>query len=179
MARYIDGDEAAFRRLFAKLAPRLHAFFRRSFGQDVVADDLLQTTFLKLHGARGSYERGQRVTPWIYGIAARVRADELRRRYRRRDDASVDDVVLGVSGDEAESNEISTVVRAAVDMLPEGQRVVVHLHRFDDMTFREIGEVLGLEEGTVRVRAFRAYATLRERLAEMAPTTDAPPEVAS
>lgn len=62
-------------------------------------------------------------------------------------------------------------MQAAIAELPEGQRVVVLLHRFEGMTFGEIGEALGAAEGAVRIRAFRAYATLRRKLEDL---SDAP-----
>ena len=56
MAAYVAGDARAFEQLFARLAPRLHGFFRRSFGE--AADDLLQVTFMKVHRARQQYRQG-------------------------------------------------------------------------------------------------------------------------
>lgn len=82
MARYAGGDNLAFERLFALFAPRIRAFLLRSFSDGAVADDLMQTTFLKLHRARESYRSESPLKPWLYAIAAGVRRDELRRRYR-------------------------------------------------------------------------------------------------
>src|SRR5262245_44913303 len=82
MAQYAAGDTDAFRRLFARLAPGLRAFFLRSFRDLSVAEDLVQSTFLKLHRARASYRPELAARPWIFTIAAGVRRDELRRRYR-------------------------------------------------------------------------------------------------
>src|SRR5262245_35481494 len=86
MAAYARGDRQAFARLFARLAPRLHRFFRRSFGTGATADDLLQQTFLNLHRARASYRPELKVAPWAFAIAARVRLDEFRRRKRLAED---------------------------------------------------------------------------------------------
>jgi len=55
-------------------------------------------------------------------------------------------------------------VRAALDRLPESQRVVVHLHRYEGLTFEEIAAVLSTTPGAVRVRASRAYEKLRQEL---------------
>jgi RNA polymerase sigma-70 factor (ECF subfamily) len=55
-------------------------------------------------------------------------------------------------------------VRAAIKRLPESQRVVVHLHRYEELTFEQIADVLGTTPGAVRVRASRAYERLREEL---------------
>ena len=82
MALYAEGDGAAFRRLFELMAPRIRAFFLRSFADAAVADDLTQATFLKLHSARVSYRADRPLKPWVFTIAAGVRCDELRRRYR-------------------------------------------------------------------------------------------------
>jgi RNA polymerase sigma-70 factor (ECF subfamily) len=91
MQRYLAGDVGAFEALFARLAPRVHGFFLRSFRESAVADDLLQATFLKLHRARTAYRRGDPLRPWVFTIAANVRLDELRRRYRVPA-ASVEDI---------------------------------------------------------------------------------------
>ncbi|MDQ3036474.1 MAG: RNA polymerase sigma factor [Myxococcota bacterium] len=179
MAAYVDGDPHAFEVLFGRFAPRVHAFFARTFRSRAVADDLVQTTFLKIHAARDSYERERPVRPWLFGIAARVRIDELRRRYRKSEtsDDELESMALPVEGGHdawPEANEAAERVRRAVDALPEGQRVVVLLHRFEGMTFGEIASALSSADGgkavsevAVRVRAFRAYEVLRAALADL------------
>ena len=63
MSAYVAGDARAFEKLFARLAPRVHAFFRRSFRDEGVADDLLQVTFMKVHRARVQYRLELRRRP--------------------------------------------------------------------------------------------------------------------
>jgi RNA polymerase sigma factor (sigma-70 family) len=177
MAAYVSGDRHAFEQLFARLAPRLHRFFRRSFSAESTADDLLQVTFLKLHRARDTYKPDMRVAPWAFAIAARVRLDEYRKRKRLAEDG--DEEALA-RADEARATEprddgaidgdAADAVRRAIDALPESQRVVIHLNRFEEMTFAEIARVLGTTEGAVKLRAFRAYGALRRALAPLAPT---------
>jgi RNA polymerase sigma-70 factor (ECF subfamily) len=180
MAAYARGDRHAFAQLFARLGPRVHRFFKRSFGSDAVADDLLQQTFLKVHGARASYKPDLRARPWIFAIAARIRIDEYRRRKRLAEDgdeealARADEAAAAAAGDGGETLEAGEIeaVRRAVDALPESQRVVVHLNRYEGMTFAEIARVLGTTEGAVKLRAFRAYGTLREKLAPLFDASD-------
>ena len=57
--------------------------------------------------------------------------------------------------------------RDALDALPESQRAVIHLHRFEGMTFPQIAGVLGTSEVAVRGRAFRAYAQLRKQMTDL------------
>lgn len=178
MQSYVAGDPRAFDALFSRYGARLHAFFSRSFRSGSVADDLVQTTFLKVHSARASYDPGLPVRPWLFGIAARVRIDELRKRYRAAEKASdeeLGELTLPTSDTPdrwPEANEEAERVRKAIDTLPDAQRVVVLLHRFEGLTFAEIAEALSVEgpkltEVAVRVRAFRAFAALREALADL------------
>jgi RNA polymerase sigma-70 factor (ECF subfamily) len=180
MSAYVAGDRRAFEQLFARLAPRLHGFFRRSFGSEATADDLLQTTFLKLHRARETYKAEMRVAPWAFAIAARVRLDEYRKRKRLAEDgdeealARADEThAAGAQEPERLDGDTADAVRRAVDALPESQRVVVHLNRFEGMTFAEIARVLDTTEGAVKLRAFRAYGALRARLRAFAPGQEA------
>src|SRR2546425_484262 len=90
MAAYVAGDGRAFEKLFAMLAPRIHAFFMRSFADHSLADDLLQVTFLRARGAGADSRPALPLRPWLYAIAARVRLDELRRKYRLPETADED-----------------------------------------------------------------------------------------
>lgn len=172
MEAYVAGDAGAFERLFRSLAPSLRAFFARSVGPGAAAEDLVQTTFLKLHAARGAWRSGERLRPWAFTIAARVRVDWLRTQGRterglEEGEGVADPDPRGEPGDVFIAEERAERVRAALDRLPEPQRVVVHLHRLEGMTFAEIGRVLGISEGAAKLRAFRAYAQLRALLADL------------
>jgi RNA polymerase sigma-70 factor, ECF subfamily len=175
MARYLAGDHQAFEQLFARLAPRIYGLFMRSFGQPTVAEELVQTTFLHMHRSRATYRAGLPVRPWLFTIAVRVRRDELRRRYRLKEDCDEEALVraeeaMAMSGggsDGETQRERAARVREAIDRLPESQRVVVQLHRFEGLTFPQIAEILGTTALAVRARAFRAYETLRVELADL------------
>jgi RNA polymerase sigma-70 factor (ECF subfamily) len=161
----------AFDQLFKSLAPRLIAFFMRAFPDRALAEDLLQTTFVRLHAVRHSYRVGSPVRPWVFTIAARLRIDELRRKRRvprAASEAELDTLEApqeaAAEGRGLDSEDQIRTVRDAIDALPESQRLVIHLHRFEELTYAQIGAVLGVSEGAARIRAFRAYATLRDRL---------------
>jgi RNA polymerase sigma factor (sigma-70 family) len=184
MARYLAGDHQAFERLFTRLAPRVYGFFMRSFGEGTVAEELVQATFLNMHRSRATYRIGLPVRPWVFTIAARVRQDELRRRYRLKEDcdeeafiqAETMTAMTAAGADDDTQRERAARVREAIDRLPESQRVVVQLHRFEGFTFAQIAEMLGATALAVRARAFRAYETLRAELADL---VQAPPPTPS
>ncbi|MBW2734109.1 MAG: RNA polymerase sigma factor [Deltaproteobacteria bacterium] len=177
MEAYVKGDREAFRKLFRLLAPRVHGFFLRKLGNPAVADDLMQITFLKVHRARNDYRIGAPLRPWLFTIAARVRLDELRRRVRKPEDADPDGLdrasdaadvrKSAMEVDIVERKDIAAKVREALAALPESQRVVVQLHRYEEFTFDEIAKMIGSTEGAVKLRAFRAYEKLRAQLAPL------------
>ena len=172
MQAYVEGDVEAFQRLFESLAPSLHAFFVRSVGNTSAADDLMQTTFLKLHGARRHWKRGERLRPWVFSIAAHVRVDWLRAQERLPTE-TLDEEGLSAPhsssdpSDGLQDRERSERVHLALESLTEPQRIVVHLHRFEGLGFAEIGKILGISEGAAKLRAFRAYEELRKRLGDL------------
>jgi RNA polymerase sigma-70 factor (ECF subfamily) len=177
MRAYVAGDRGAFTRLFERLAPSLHAFFARSLRSRAAADDLMQATFLKIHRARESWRPELPVRPWVFTIAAHVRQDALRRTRGLSEAAGEEEIAAAEAQGAADTVPDAEValfrraraerVRAALEALPEAQRTVIHLHRYEGMTFAEIAKVLGTTEGAVKLRAFRGYERLRAALADL------------
>ncbi len=169
MSAYLNGDRRSFALLFERWAPRLHGFFLRALRDPSAADDLLQQAFLNVHRARSSFQSIYPLRSWLFRIAANALRDELRRRRRAplatpEEQEAMDQVAPANAPLPLDSQERARAVRAALDRLPESQRVVLHLHRFEEMTFAEIAGVLGTTEGAVKLRAFRAYQRLRREL---------------
>lgn len=170
MLRYVARDDKeAFRQLFERYAGRLAAYFRRTTGLDD-ATDLVQTTFLHLHRARADYHKGQPLRPWLFAIATNVRRDHFRKRSRRQAETPVSDVDEGVpaafrpsSGPEA-STATDRAVRRALEHLPDGQREVLVLRWYSDLSYPEIAAVLGATHSAIKVRAHRAMQQLRALL---------------
>jgi RNA polymerase sigma-70 factor (ECF subfamily) len=174
MEAYVQGDVEAFQRLFQRLAPSLLAFFQRSTGSAAVAEDLMQSTFLKLHDARGRWRSGEKLRPWVFAIAGNVRVDWARRQGRAAEEELDEGALPPAEADPPGGPDSSLLarergerVRAALERLTEPQRVVIQLHRFEGLGFAEIGRALGISEGAVKLRAFRAYQELRALLADL------------
>src|SRR5207248_11649891 len=83
MESFLDGDVSAFEALFSRLAPRLKRSLHMMTGDLHGAEDLTQTTFLKLVRARHTYARGMSVEAWVWTIAKRAYLDDRRQRSRR------------------------------------------------------------------------------------------------
>lgn len=177
MGRYCDGDAAAFRALYALLAPRLLSYLLRMARDRALAEDLLQVTFLKVHRARGAYVRGADPAPWIYAIAHRTFLDEMRKRQRAKVQLSPEGTnvpeqaarIDGKPASEAPEAGVDTervqAALAALDSLPEKQREAVVLTKLDGNSIAEAAAITGTTPGAMKVRAHRGYAALRKALA--------------
>jgi RNA polymerase sigma-70 factor (ECF subfamily) len=179
MAAYAAGERRSFAALFQRWAPRLHGFFLRALGEPAAADDLLQVTFMNVHRARRKFRPLLSLRGWLFSIAAHALQDELRRRKRvplapeEQQEAVADTVAAEDEPVSVESRERARTLRTALERLPESQRAVLYLHRFEQMSFAEIARVLGTSEGAVKLRAFRAYERLRRDLLPLLQEDDA------
>lgn len=174
MQRYQDGDAAAFRELYALVAPRLLGYLLKMARSRAVADDLLQQTFLKVHRARAAYVRGADPMPWIYAIAHRTFIDEARRGKRavvRPGGDDVPEVPAGLTGESDDRRDEPRVdpelAREALDALaelPTQQREAVVLTKLDGKSVAEAAAIAGTTVGAMKVRAHRGYEALRKLL---------------
>src|SRR3954452_19991977 len=85
MDRYAQGENAAFAIVHAGLHGKLRAFLLRLTQAHALADDLVQETFMRMHRARGGFERGAAVVPWAYAIGRNAWLDHLRSAKVRRE----------------------------------------------------------------------------------------------
>ena len=179
MLRVKEGDGASFTILLEKhRLPVIHFLYRMVQNQ-AVAEELAQEVFLRVYRSRESYEPTAKFTTWLFRIATHLALNSLRdgknqRLEERLDDDSSDTPVRQVS-DKRPSVEQTMVyqarldeIRRAVATLPEKQRAAVLMHKYEEMEYSQIAKVLNCSESAVKSLLFRAYETLRARLAYMA-----------
>lgn len=171
MARYSEGDDAAFAEIFAALAPRLQTFLRRLCGSPELAHDLTQETFLRMHRSRGSFVAGNAVIPWAYAIARNCFVSETRSLKSRSARASLDiaehEVATGPEGSAEEVASVrqrAAIVERTLANMSLTNREAFVLIRFEGQSVAEAAQILGASEGAVKLRAFRAYEQLRAAL---------------
>ena len=179
MLRVKAGDGASFGILLEKhRLPVIHFLYRMVQNQ-AVAEELAQEVFLRVFRSRESYEPTAKFTTWLFRIATHLALNALRdgknqRMEERLDDDSSDMPIRQVS-DRQPTVEQSMVYRARLDevrravaTLPEKQRAAVLMHKYEEMEYSQIAKVLNCSESAVKSLLFRAYETLRARLAHMA-----------
>jgi RNA polymerase sigma factor (sigma-70 family) len=172
MEAYVAGDEAAFSQIFARYAPLLLRMMRRQLRQAEDAQELVQQTFLQLHRARNDFEHGRRLRPWLMTIAFNLKREHFRRRTRRPEAALEYEPPASERGDRLELTEDAQRLQSALDTLPDGQREVIIMHWFEELSFPDVAELLGLTVSAVKVRAHRGYKALRQVLEHDMPGDD-------
>ena len=180
MLRVKAGDESAFDYLLQKYRRPMVSFMYRMTRNPAVAEDLAQEVFLRVYRSRESYEPQAKFTTWLYRIATNLAVNHARDTRHERPEAMVSlDEPDGETGrtvdvpDDALTAEESIVrrerlqaIRARVQGLPERQRIAVIMHKYQQMDYRQIAEVLKLSESATKSLLFRAYETLRTQLKE-------------
>lgn len=163
MIRYQAGEGAAFEALYERLARPLRGFLRALTPPGGDVEDLVQTTFLQIHRARGSYLPGRPVEPWVYAIARHValmtrRASGRRARHESPPAEELPEVAVAPR---AEDDLARLDLARFLHRLPEAGREAVWLHHVAGLPFREVAAVQGVTETTAKVRAHRALVALR------------------
>jgi RNA polymerase sigma-70 factor (ECF subfamily) len=174
MERYASGDDGAFRALHDLLAPRLAVFVFRRSSDPAGVEDLVQQVFLQIHAARAHYCPGSPVMPWAFAIARRLLIDAHRRSKRRSPAEAPADGALEEqpSGEEATDAIVATRRLAArlqeqLAVVPELHRTAFELVQLDGLTMAEAAQRLNTTVTAVKLRSFRAYQVLRERLGDL------------
>jgi RNA polymerase sigma factor (sigma-70 family) len=157
--------------LFDKHAPYIHRYLARRAGRQV-ADDLVAETFLAAFAKRDRYDLGYAdARPWLYGIATNLvsqhRRDEARQ-YRIRQATLAEPDIPGhadrVAAD-VTAQAMRTLLNAALAALPAGDRDVLLLIAWEQLTYQEVSRALAIPVGTVRSRLNRARTKTRQILA--------------
>ncbi len=178
MLRVKAGDQSAFDYLVQKYRRPLVSFMYRMARNTAAAEDLAQEVFLRVYRSRASYEASAKFTTWLYRIATNLAVNHARDTRKDRPEVTVSldepdeetgttmDVADGtISAEEAlVRRERMLAIRSRVEALPERQKQAVIMHKYQQMDYKQISEVLKLSESATKSLLFRAYETLREQL---------------
>ena len=175
----MQDDEGAFAQLMRRWEGPIQRLCTRMTGDAHRAQDLTQETFVRVFARRKEYRPDGKFSTWLWRVALNLCYDELRRQQRRAEsslDEAGDDMVarletyaapeLAPDGMLAD-RERDERVRKALMRLPDRYRAVLTLRHYEDLKFCEIGQVLGIPEGTVKSRMAEALTRLGKLLNPM------------
>src|SRR5437879_470837 len=178
MLRVRDGDETSFALLLERHRGPVVHFLYRMVQNQAVSEELAQEVFLRVYRSRETYEPAAKFTTWLFRIATHLALnwirDEKHERAQERLDKQVEDAPVREVADRSPSVEQRLLhnarldeVRQAVAALPDKQRAAVLMHKYEEMEYSQIAKILSCSESEVKSLLFRAYETLRLRLAHM------------
>jgi RNA polymerase sigma-70 factor, ECF subfamily len=147
--------------------PKLRRFALSLCRRGDVADDLVQTTVEKALAGRASWDPATRLDPWLFRILRNAWIDLSRRSLTRGTEIDVADTPEAATVDGDRLTEARLMLReteAALATLPDEQREVILLVCFEELSYAETAEVLGIPKGTVMSRLARGRIALAERL---------------
>ncbi len=179
MLRAKDGDDDAFAQLVASYQDRLVSVLSHLLGDQTSAEDLAQEVFLRIYRARRGYEPTAKFCTWLFKIANNLASNSRRNQGRRREvDLQTENAPSGANPQEqlladksammptrqVDLKEVQRVVQEALESLNERQRLAVLLHKFEEMSYADIGASMELSAAAVKSLLSRARENLRAKL---------------
>lgn len=180
MLRTKEGDEDAFAQLVTSYQDRIVSIFYHVLGDRESAEDLAQEVFLRVYRARNGYQPTAKFATWLFRIANNLASNSKRKKRRQRE--------VPLAGEESgplparpegkalaeksalmptrqvDRSEVRQVVQEALESLNERQRTAVLLHKFEEMSYADIGETLEMSPAAVKSLLSRARDNLRTKL---------------
>ncbi|QPK64634.1 RNA polymerase sigma factor RpoE [Methylomonas sp. LL1] len=174
--RVQQGDKSAFDLLVIKYQHKIVHLVNRYVKDPSEAQDVAQDTFIKAYKALGDFRGDSAFYTWLYRIAINTAKNYLLSRSRRHSDYEVDmqdaeqtenaPQLKDIETPEHQlmNDQIITVIKSAIEKLPEEMRIAITLREFEGMSYEEIAEAMDCPIGTVRSRIFRAREAIDEKL---------------
>ena len=163
-----SGSEKALTEFYRSFEARIYAFANIRLNDSHEAADLLNEIMWEIWRGAGKYEGRSSVSTWVFGIAHHKIIDRIRSKSRHEmepleagfpaeSDQDLDDLLT--------QKQLGKHLGHCIDTLSADHRQTVHLAFFEDLSYREIGEIVGSPEGTIKARMFHAKQVLKRCLA--------------
>jgi len=177
MVAFQQGDGTAFEQLLDKYHRPIVNFIYKIVNNAAEAEELAQEVFLRIYRSRQRYQPRARFAAWIYRIATNVSYKEAGRKHRMRlwsrnnnsheETLPVEEVVRDPAPD-AEgrliSSELGDVIRRAIGLLPRKEKVALILRRYEELSYREIAEIMDCTEAAVKTYIHRGKLHVRDQI---------------
>ena len=160
------GDRMAARRLYDRHAPRVYRLMYRSVGDEELAREYTQDTFVKVFQRLEQYRGESAFSTWLHSVAMSMLLTGLRRvkRLRARELELTTASSMPTSEEDSDPH-LRDRLQNELERLPARLRIPILLHDIEGYTHREIGQMLDIPEGTSKARLSEARARLRVALA--------------
>lgn len=151
--------------IWAEFSKPLKGFIGRRIKNDQDVDDILQNVFYKVHSSISSLREADRIHAWVYRIARNAITDFYRTKKSEEDFIELtEDIVSEKEDDFTVNEEIAQCLKQMLDHLPEKDREAILLTEFQNLTQRELSEIMDLSLSGAKSRVQRARSKLKEIL---------------
>lgn len=168
ISRVLDGDREAARTLYDAHAPRVHRLVYRLCGDEELARDFTQDTFIRAFAQLDRFRGEAAFATWLHRIAVTTTSNAMRKVKRQWLRETAIDGIAEPAAPPPADTDLQHRLAAAIDALPEIYRTTLVMHDIEGFTHPEIASTLGVPEGTCKSRLFQARAQLRRVLAPLA-----------
>jgi len=174
VARFQAGDPAAFARIMNHYEPYVLGLLWRMTGDRAKAEDLCQESFIRILKGLPHFRGESSLKTWIFRIAHNTATDLFRSAKPEAEPLEEADSSSSSDGgpgplEKIEGDQLRRRLEAAMELLPELPRTILHLFYWDDLPVVQIASVLKLPEGTVKTHLFRGRKALRESVQRYLP----------
>ncbi|MBZ5752471.1 MULTISPECIES: RNA polymerase sigma factor SigW [Metabacillus] len=170
------GDQNAFAEIVDLYKDKIYQLCYRMLGNAHEAEDIAQEAFIRAFVNIHTYDMSKKFSTWLYRIATNLSIDRIR---KKKPDYYLDAEVSGTDGltmysqvsaegalpeDELETMELQATIQQGILKLPDKYRTVIVLKYIDELSLKEIGDILDIPIGTVKTRIHRGREALRKQL---------------
>jgi len=173
----IAGDEASFRLLVDQYRDKVYSTCYGFVLNREDARDLAQEVFIEVHASAARFRHESKLATWLYRIAVNKSLNFIKKKKKSSFIQSFDNkplerlesVITAASEpeiSEVDSNEMSLILEKAIDSLPENQRIAFTLNKYDELSYRDIAEIMDVSVSSVESLIHRAKLKLQKKLAD-------------
>ena len=163
IAEIAQGSEEALISLISDWKNPIYVYFFRSLSNSADADDLTQKFFARVYKGAGRYKPKGKVSSWLFAIARNLLIDEFKKRSRRLKESRLSDHSIADESD-ARQLELREILTHELTKIPENQRTALLLRVQQELSYREIAEIMQANETNVKTWIFRARSLLKKNI---------------
>lgn len=178
MKRFQEGDGSAFERIFNKYKGLVINLAFRFLRNREAAEDIAQEVFLKIYGIKTRLEQRAKFSTWLYRVTVNASLNALKKEKPvllslnapEHGDPSEPEALDHIASPKTapfetlQAEELKNIMRVKIQTLPEKLKMVITLYQFEDLSYREIADILGITQKAVEKRLYHAKEHIRRRL---------------